>query len=76
VASFGWAGSALVGGVVSDTHGYSFAFAITATMQLVGVWMQAPLVYLVAKEEGAKPEAAASRRSSSASEDDLGLERA
>ena len=76
MASFGWAGSALVGGMMSDTHGYSFAFAITATMQLVGVWMQAPLVYLVAKQEGAKPEAAASSRSTSDDDDDLGLEHA
>lgn len=36
IASFGWTGSALVGGMLSDEHSYQFTFAITATMQLVG----------------------------------------
>jgi MFS family permease len=51
VASFGWAGSALVGGVVSDSKGYAFAFAVTAIVQLVGVWIQAPLVGVVPVEK-------------------------
>ena len=36
IASFGWTGSALVGGILSDKHSYQFTFAITATMQLFG----------------------------------------
>jgi MFS family permease len=34
IASFGWTGSALVGGILSDEHSYQFTFAITAWMQL------------------------------------------
>jgi len=36
IASFGWTGSALVGGFLSDEHSYQFTFSITATMQLCG----------------------------------------
>ena len=36
IASFGWTGSALVGGLLSDEHSYQFTFSITATMQLCG----------------------------------------
>ena len=36
IAQFGWTGSALVGGILSDQHSYEFTFAITATMQLAG----------------------------------------
>jgi MFS family permease len=36
ISSFGWTGSALIGGVLSDKHSYQFTFAITAIMQLVG----------------------------------------
>ena len=34
IAAFGWTGSALVGGILSDEHSYQFTFAITAWMQL------------------------------------------
>jgi MFS family permease len=36
IASFGWTGSALLGGILSDTHSYQFTFNITASMQLCG----------------------------------------
>lgn len=36
IAAFGWTGSALVGGILSDEHSYQFTFSITATMQLCG----------------------------------------
>jgi MFS family permease len=36
IASFGWTGSALLGGILSDTHSYQFTFSITATLQLCG----------------------------------------
>ena len=36
IASFGWTGSALAGGILSDRHSYQFTFSITATMQLIG----------------------------------------
>ena len=34
IASFGWTGSALLGGILSDEHSYQFTFALTAWMQL------------------------------------------
>lgn len=34
IASFGWTGSALLGGILSDTHSYQFTFTMTAWMQL------------------------------------------
>jgi MFS family permease len=36
IASFGWTGSALIGGILSDEHSYQFTFTITAAMQLSG----------------------------------------
>lgn len=36
ISSFGWTGSALLGGILSDTHSYQFTFSITATLQLCG----------------------------------------
>jgi Major Facilitator Superfamily len=34
IASFGWTGSALVGGILSDEHSYQFTFSMTAWMQV------------------------------------------
>jgi len=73
VASFGWAGSALLGGIISDSQGYSFAFAITATVQIVGIWIQAPLIGVVGIE-GQKA-AATGEEGEIEDPDDLGLER-
>ena len=51
IASFGWSGSALLGGKLVRMSGYSTTFAITAMVQLLGVLLFAlPLVPLVAKE--------------------------
>jgi len=51
IASFGWSGSAVLGGHLVAKHGYSVTFAITASVQLLGVLLFAlPLLPLVAKE--------------------------
>jgi len=51
IASFGWSGSALLGGKLVQEHGYQTTFVITAGLQLAGVLLFAcPLVPLVAKE--------------------------
>jgi MFS family permease len=34
IAAFGWTGSALAGGILSDAHSYQFTFSMTAWMQL------------------------------------------
>ncbi|GAX16023.1 hypothetical protein FisN_22Hh119 [Fistulifera solaris] len=51
IASFGWTGSALLGGILSDSHSYEYTFAITATMQLVGGLMLIPIQHLVEREQ-------------------------
>lgn len=51
IASFGWTGSALVGGILSDRHSYQFTFSITATLQLVGAFIILPIRTMVKPEE-------------------------
>jgi predicted MFS family arabinose efflux permease len=72
IAAVGWAGSALLGGVVSDERGYSFAFAMTATIQLMGIWILAPLMRIVPVETLSAPRT--STASSGSTDEDLGLE--
>jgi MFS family permease len=50
IAAVGWTGSALVGGILSDSHSYQFTFVITATMQLVGAFLLIPIQPLVEME--------------------------
>jgi len=45
-----WAGSALLGGLLSDAFGYRHTFLITASLQALGVLMYGPLVPLVVRE--------------------------
>lgn len=52
IASFGWTGSALVGGILSDEHSYQFTFAMTAWVQLAGGLLLMVIQPLV-EEEGA-----------------------
>lgn len=47
VAIVSWSGSAILGGVMSDKHGYSYSFAISAFVQLLGAWALAPLDFMV-----------------------------
>jgi hypothetical protein len=50
IAAFGWTGSALVGGIFADNRSYRFTFAITASFQLVGALILAPLQPFVESE--------------------------
>ena len=51
IASFGWSGSAVLGGKLVKMSGYSLTFAITASIQLLSIIVFAlPIVPLVAKE--------------------------
>jgi hypothetical protein len=52
ISSFGWTGSALVGGILSDKHSYQYTFSMTATVQLVGGLMLLPIRSFVESEEG------------------------
>lgn len=47
VASFGWCGSAVLGGVLSDASSYSSTFFYTAGLQLIGTFIVALLLEVV-----------------------------
>jgi hypothetical protein len=51
VASFGWCGSAVVGGLLSDASSYSTTFMYTAGLQLIGALIIAFLLKVVPIEE-------------------------
>ena len=44
ITSFGWSGSAVLGGILVDRYGYSLTFFLTATLQVVA-WL--PLLLLL-----------------------------
>jgi MFS family permease len=50
IAAFGWTGSALVGGILSDEHSYQFTFLLTAYMQLASGVILLLIQPLVEKE--------------------------
>jgi MFS/sugar transport protein len=50
IAAFGWTGSALVGGILSDEHSYQFTFLLTAYMQLTSGLILLLIQPLVEKE--------------------------
>jgi len=56
IVSFGWCGSAALGGVLVDSQGYGFSFVITAILQAVATFMVAFLLPIVPRE--AKPSTA------------------
>jgi MFS family permease len=56
IAALGWTGSALVGGILSDSHSYQFTFVTTATMQLVGAIILIPIQPLVEMERSIQEE--------------------
>jgi hypothetical protein len=56
IAAFGWTGSALVGGILSDSHSYQFTFVTTATMQLIGAFLLIPIQPLVEMERSIEEE--------------------
>jgi MFS family permease len=63
ICSFGWCGSAGLGGVLADRYGYGDTFLITAAVQAAGSLCQAALIFVVPKSEKPKEgaETAASR---------------
>jgi MFS family permease len=52
VASFGWCGSAALGGMISDKYDYTRTFLITAILQTIGTAVWALLLPLVPRNEG------------------------
>ncbi|KAJ8599589.1 hypothetical protein CTAYLR_004703 [Chrysophaeum taylorii] len=51
IASFGWCGSALVGGIVADAYSYSTTFGITAALQFLSCMLVATLMFVVPRHE-------------------------
>ena len=54
VSSFGWCGSAAIGGVLSDMYGYPFTFVITIGMQAfatLGYCVLIPMVLVKTPED-------------------------
>jgi predicted MFS family arabinose efflux permease len=54
VTSFGWSGSALLGGFVISRHGFSAVFYVTACMQLASLLTLCLLLPLVPRREAAR----------------------
>jgi MFS family permease len=52
VASFGWCGSAALGGWLADKYDYTYTFLITAILQSVAIGVWALLLPLVPRTEG------------------------
>jgi MFS family permease len=52
VASFGWCGSAALGGMIADKYDYTRTFLITAILQTIGTAVWALLLPLVPRNEG------------------------
>eukprot|EP00667_Euglena_gracilis_P008170 EG_transcript_8273 len=50
IASFGWSGSAVLGGWLVDVHGYGFSFHITAAVQGVAAALWVLLLPIVPRE--------------------------
>jgi MFS family permease len=54
VASFGWCGSAALGGWLADKFDYTYTFLITAVLQSIGIVVWSFLLPLVPRKEGAR----------------------
>jgi MFS family permease len=52
VASFGWCGSAALGGWLADKFDYTYTFLITAVLQTIGTLVWCLLLPLVPRQEG------------------------
>jgi len=50
IMTFGWCGSAALGGYIADRHSYDYTFLITAALQFTSVMMLVPLLALVPSE--------------------------
>ena len=51
ISSFGWCGSALVGGIVSDSFSYVTTFGATAALQLASALLSLLLILVVPRRE-------------------------
>mmetsp|Transcript_53621 Transcript_53621/g.130620 ORF Transcript_53621/g.130620 Transcript_53621/m.130620 type:complete len:235 (+) Transcript_53621:119-823(+) len=54
VASFGWCGSAALGGWIADKYDYTYTFLITAILQSCGIVVWSFLLPLVPRKEGTR----------------------
>mmetsp|Transcript_7239 Transcript_7239/g.12230 ORF Transcript_7239/g.12230 Transcript_7239/m.12230 type:complete len:606 (+) Transcript_7239:187-2004(+) len=55
IGTFGWCGSAALGGYLADQKGYAFTFFITAGIQGIATLLQAVLVFIVPRSEKPAP---------------------
>lgn len=51
VATFGWCGSALIGGFVADAYSYETTFAVTAALQFSSAMLASTLGFIVPRHE-------------------------
>jgi len=51
IASFGWCGSALLGGIIADAFSYSTTFGLTAALQTASAVLNMGLIVVVPKKE-------------------------
>mmetsp|Transcript_50858 Transcript_50858/g.135784 ORF Transcript_50858/g.135784 Transcript_50858/m.135784 type:complete len:459 (-) Transcript_50858:36-1412(-) len=51
LTSMTWSGSAVLGGVLADSHDYRFTFLVTSTLYAVACFIYSPLVGLVPRQE-------------------------
>jgi predicted MFS family arabinose efflux permease len=56
LTSFGWSGSAVVGGILADRVGYGYTFLITASMQFLSVLLLSLVLPLVHNKKGIEKE--------------------
>ncbi len=74
IASFGWCGSAVLGGVLADESSYDSTFLYTALLQFIGVLLQASLIFVVPKKEKRTLSEVSADRESGWRNQDEGLE--
>jgi len=49
-----WSGSAFIGGLLSDSHGYSFTFLFTAGIYMFAMLIYSPLLWIVPRKSSSK----------------------
>eukprot|EP00465_Bigelowiella_longifila_P002135 CAMPEP_0185264934 /NCGR_PEP_ID=MMETSP1359-20130426/25475_1 /TAXON_ID=552665 /ORGANISM="Bigelowiella longifila, Strain CCMP242" /LENGTH=151 /DNA_ID=CAMNT_0027853857 /DNA_START=117 /DNA_END=572 /DNA_ORIENTATION=- len=70
ISAFGWCGSAVLGGILGDAHGYSFTFLITAMIQGSSILLTATLLPLVPIHEKARSQSISTAAYSEKEEDE------
>jgi len=56
ITSLGWCGSAVLGGILADAHGYEFTFLVTAFLQGLGTCLLVLIMELVPMEHEHRPQ--------------------